>query len=426
MEGKPEPNDALRRLMDEHGLTFESLAEAVNDALLELTGERGCCDPRQVHRWRRGHVRWPHPPNRHALEKVFGIPAQVLGFRPTTSQAARATVEATDPTPRQETPVHRRNFIVGLTGGLLALPALPDSGRLGMSDVNHVRSVTARLDKLDDRHGGEQLTKVASQYVQHVEHAAQRCVYGSNVRSHLYSALGELAANTGWFAFDSNQQDVARRWYDTGLRYAVLAGDKMLQTQVWSCMSFQAFALGDGGEAVAIAQAALDRTKGRRDGQLSALLHTRVAHGHAVQGEATLCGRSLHRAETAYDREPPQPQRWLSFFTPGELAAEKSSCFLDLGKPHKAVGLAREALRVVRSTPFRRNEYAAHIRLGHTLATAGELDAAVAAGNNALSLRSGICSPRIDNRLKQLRDVLVDRKPAGSTEFAERYETVVA
>ncbi len=320
--------------------------------------------------------------------------------------------------------MHRRRFVLNLTGTLLALPALPESGRLGMADVDRVRTVAVRLHQLDDSHGGAELSAVAGHYIQHVEEAARRCTYSDRVQTGLYKALGEVATSAGWFAFDTGNQRTARRWWDTGLRYAMLAQDKALQARIWSSMSHQAAVLGHGGEAVAIARAALAETRGRRDGQLSALLHTRVARGHAVQGESGRYGQSMLRAEQEFERHPEEPQRWLRFFNSGEISSAAALSALDLGRPDNAVKASREALAVVQATPLRRNEFAAHVRLGRSLAAADELDEAIASGDKALDLLPGVSSPRISAVLRQLRNDLLDRCSTRAADFSARYEAV--
>lgn len=351
MPDQLQPNFTLRRLMADHGFTREGLAEALNGATEQLTGVPGNCSARLVGRWLSGEVTWPRTHSRRPLEAVFGRPVSELGFMPPVAGAEGATVRTSALARPQEPPVLRRAFVLGLTGSLLALPPLPESGRLGMSDVDRIRLAAAELHKIDDLHGGGQLADVAARYIEYVEHAARNCTYGSNVQTRLYTALGEMATSAGWFAFDARRHDQARRHWDAGLRYALLARDKLLQARIWSSLSNQACQLGHGGEAVSIARAALDQTRGRRDGQLSALLHNRVARGHAIQGEASWCGRSLLRAEQAFEREPAEPQRWLGFFNAGELSATAALSFLDLHQYGKAVKAARESLFVVQSTP---------------------------------------------------------------------------
>jgi tetratricopeptide (TPR) repeat protein len=425
MPYQPLPNAILRQLMVEYGFTHEGLAEAVNTAIEHFSGTPGKCAARHVRRWLSGQVTWPRDHTRLALATIFGRSAAELGFIPPATAFARVTVRASTPAKLQEPPVLRRKFVLGLTGGVLALPPVPDAGRLGMADVHRIQTAAAKLHQIDDRYGGAQLVEITTRYVEYIEHNARRCTYGGNVQRGLYQALGEMATSAGWFAFDAGQQDVARRWWDTALRYAILARNKLLQARVWSSMSHQACTLGHGSEAVAIARAALDETRGRRDGQLSALLHTRVARGHAVCGEEGWCGRSLLWAEQDLDREPAEPQRWLGFFNAGEVSSARSLCFMDLRRNVKAVDAAREALVFVQSTPLRRNHLAAHVRLGRSLAAAGELEAAIVAGDDALALLREVRSPRVGQQLRQLRDELLDRSPAGAAEFSDRYEAVV-
>jgi tetratricopeptide (TPR) repeat protein len=427
MPNGPQPNLTLRRLMAEHGFTQDGLADAVNNTAERITGEPGNCTARHVRRWLSGEITWPRKASRQPMEAVFGRLATELGFRPPPGNApARATLCKPPSAQRREVPpVLRRTFVLSLTGSVLTLPPLPEAGRLGMADLARVQAAIASLHRVDDRHGGARLADVAGRYIEYVEQAARHCTYGGRVQERLYQVLGEAADSAGWFAFDSEQQKQARQWWDTALRYATLSGDRLLQARVWSSMSNQASKLGHGREAVAIARAALDKTRGRRDGQFSALLHTRVAKGHALAGEKGACGRSLHRAEQDLDREPAEPQPWLAFFNAGELYATTCLCSMDLGDHPRAVDAARSSLEVVRSTPFRRNELSAHVRLGRSLAADGELEAAIAAGDNALKLLPAVRSPRIAVGLRTLRDDLLVCDPARAADFAERYEAVV-
>ncbi|KUJ37185.1 hypothetical protein ACZ90_69650 [Streptomyces albus subsp. albus] len=322
----------------------------------------------------------------------------------------------------------RRQFIIDLSGSLLlSLPSLPQRGRLGMADVDRIEASAARLHQIDDQHGAGQLSDVAARYITYVESVARLCTYGSRVQKRLYVVLAGLSTSAGWFAFDSNQQGKARSHWDAGLRYALLARDNLLQARIWSSMSHQAFRSGYGGEAVSIARAALDQTRGRRDGQLSALLHTRVANGLALQGESGWCARSLLRAEQSFDRQAGgEPQRWMGFFNVGEVAASTALCHLDLHQYDKAVDAAREALGIVQSTTFRRNQLACQVRLGRSLAAAGDLEEAMAAGESALALLPEVRSPRIGVGVEELRNELLRRGAPGAAEFSDRYDEAVA
>lgn len=420
MPDQLQPNLTLRRLMSEYGFTRERLAEAVNEATERLTGEPGNCSARLVGRWLKGEVDWPRTHSRLPLEAVFGRPAGELGFRSLDAGRGGVTVRASVPVPSQEPPVYRRKFIVGL-GILLVLPSLPESGRLGMSDIVRIREAETHLMQLDRQHGSDQLADVAERYVVHVEYAMRHCAYGGRVQTQLHQALGEMCARAGWLAYDSSQHEKARRQWDTGLRYALLARDPMLQARIWASLSRQAVDLGHGAEAVAIARAALDATRNSRNPRLSALLHTRVALGHSVGGEKGRCGQSLHRAEQQLDRASDQVAPWLAFCAPDELAGQIALCLYNLGDYAKAAQADRDSLALMQPDEFRRNAFATYVSLARNLLANGEADGALEAGRSALGLLNKVRSPRWGAHLTQFRDDVVDRAPQRAEDFAEHY-----
>lgn len=73
----------------------------------------------------------------------------------------KVTVRKSASVPSQDPPVLRRKFIIGL-GSLVALPVLPESGRLGMRDIEHIHDTETQLLRLDDQYGSEQLAGVAA------------------------------------------------------------------------------------------------------------------------------------------------------------------------------------------------------------------------------------------------------------------------
>ncbi|KPI08944.1 hypothetical protein OK074_3468 [Actinobacteria bacterium OK074] len=315
----------------------------------------------------------------------------------------------------------RRKFIVGF-GSLIALPPLPESGRLGLSDIVRIREAEAHLVQLDSQHGSAQLADIAGRYIEHVEHTMRHCTYGGRVQTQLHQALGEICEEAGWLAYDSGRHDQARSRWDTALRYALLARNPMLQARVWASLSRQAVDLGHGAEAVAIARAALDATRGRRDPRLSALLHSRVALGHSAERESGRCAQSLHRAEQEFDRASGQAPAWLAFCGPDELAAQTALCFFNLGDYARAAEADRDALALMETDEFRRNAFATHVSMARNLLAAGEADGALESGHDALGLLREVRSARWSAHLAQFRDDVLDRAPRKAEGFADRYQ----
>jgi transcriptional regulator with XRE-family HTH domain len=420
------PNLTLRELMKARRLSQEKLAEEVCLAATKLSGETITCSARTVGRWVSGAVKWPWDRYRRPLEVVFGLAITDLGFVPPPGYDD-AMVRGISLNSPLEPPVLRRTFILGL-GTVLALPVLPTRGRLGLGDIDAVQAASARLHTLDDRHGGAELAEVAARYVEHIEKSARSCSYGMAVQKALHTAIGDLAASAGWFAFDGGRQEAARLWWDRALRYAVLAGDPALQARIWSYMARQSCELGHGGEAVAIARVALDATRHRRDPRLSALLHSRVALGHSLTGEAGRAGQSLHRADRlldAFDRADSEP--WLMFMGPAEITGQAALVEYNLGAYGAAVERDEVALGML-SEGFARNGFAAQVSLARNRLAAGDADAAITAGHRALDVMGGdgVNSPRWGRHLARFVHDAQQGAPAGAAQFAERYREVAA
>ncbi|WP_236576375.1 helix-turn-helix domain-containing protein [Streptomyces sp. HF10] len=78
-------NLALRRRLDQLGLTQDELAARLNAALQEITGRPGEISSRTVRNLLNGSSRRPIGRTCAALERVFGCPVADLGFRAPSS-----------------------------------------------------------------------------------------------------------------------------------------------------------------------------------------------------------------------------------------------------------------------------------------------------------------------------------------------------
>ncbi|MDR3033873.1 MAG: MFS transporter, partial [Kitasatospora sp.] len=100
-------------------------------------------------------------------------------------------------------------------------------------------------------------------------------------------------------------------------------------------------------------------------------------------------------AETALDRSRPgdPDPTWIDFFAYDRLAADAAECFRDLGVPSKVRQFTREAL--ARPTEgFVRSHGLRLVVSAMAEAEAGDLDAAVAAGERAVEVAGRISSHR--------------------------------
>ncbi|MFD4907938.1 hypothetical protein [Kitasatospora purpeofusca] len=427
------PNDVLKALMHRARLSANDLALAVNAAEERRFGQPGNASDRHVRRWLSGRTELPQLHYLVALMDVFDVEADQLGFTLTSKRSEqlahfklRSTLQEETST-ESEDHVLRRQFMIAATGNLLsfAFAPLPESGRIGMSDIDRIRGTIDRLHSVDDAYGGEQLADIAEEFVQQIESAMSRCLYGPRVEKALYQVIGELHASAGWFAFDSGDQARAGRDFDSGLRASLLAGDRMLQARIWAYMSRQSWELGRATETVTIARAALDATRNGRDHRLSALLHGRLALGYAASGQGSHCGTALARAETALDRlGDTTPPAWLAFVGPGELLGAAAMAYMDLRQPGTAVEQEEQGMRLLDPT-FRRNRFAKAVHLSECYLAADRLEEAVNTAEEALDLYPSVNCPRWAVRLGRVRSRVAGVGLPTTTAFVERYDVTV-
>ncbi|MEV6947052.1 hypothetical protein AB0N07_34845 [Streptomyces sp. NPDC051172] len=394
-------NTRLETLLAEFGYTHEELAEAVNSAAVDLFGNPVNCTDRHVRRWIAGDVQWPWPRYLVPLQQIFDRSPQEMGFIPRKS--SRIPPQPTRPRQGlQQQALGRREFIAVGLAATLSLDLIPTVGRLGTSDVERIRDIVPTLYKYDHALGGGALHDVASEALRRVQGAVNRCTYGERVERLLYSAMGDLAASAGWFAYDAGRQTDAANLYNEALQAGMLSGDGMLQARVWSNLAMQARLLNRDREALCIGRAAVETRQAKNDAWLMALLHCRQAVGHARTGDRTRAQRSLARAETAYERTQGQPVAWLSFLTPAELTGLAGAAHQALGQYRRAEELTASALQMLEPR-FERNRVYYTVQHAQALLDDGNVEHAAAQAGEAVALAGRVQSERVQGKLDDLR-----------------------
>ncbi|MFB7677046.1 hypothetical protein ACFC26_37155 [Kitasatospora purpeofusca] len=423
------PNNVLRDLMKRDELSASDLAQAVNTAIERRFGHPGNATDRQVRRWLSGKTALPQLQYLVGIMDAFGLEANELGFTLTSArfrQVAQLQPRSTllEKNHAEEDHVLRRQFMIAGAGNLLsvAFAPLPASGRIGASDVDRIRESIDRLHAVDDEYGGEQLAGIAESFVEQIEAAMGRCLYGPRVEKALYQVMGQLHASAGWFSFDSGDHPRASKNFDSGLRASLLANDRQLQARIWAYMSRQSWELGRATETITIARAALDATRNDRDHRLSALLHGRLALGYAASGQKAQCGTALARAEASLDRIGDAPaDAWLAFVGPGEVMGSAAMAHMNLGQADRAADQEEQGMRLL-DPKFRRNRFAKATHLAQCYLAANEVDQAIDMADLALSLYPTVSCPRWAVHLGQFRDKLAGFDLPIAEAFVERYD----
>jgi tetratricopeptide (TPR) repeat protein len=413
-------NAPLAARIAELGLTEKELSYLLNDAIERETGVRGKATDRYVRLLLDGTIGWPWPVNRHALEQVLGKSILELGFvprgrssviaprrrtGPATSDAGTAGGDAT-----QEATMERRE-VLGIAAGAtlsIVVPALPEDGRIGMTDVARLRAPLAELVDIGQRLGEVAMAPVCVRHAERVLDTIRRFDTSDRVERALYGLAGEYLAAAGWACVDARDLDEATRHLDRALHAANVAQDPMLQAKVTNIVVMRCREAGEYAYAHVMSKSGTVSTAARSNPRLSALFHARVAHGHAYRGELGMAQRALGRAADALARVTPQTPTppWLRFFDQAELAALAGLTYHALGRYKQAVQHGELATGQV-LPGYVRNQTLYTLALADALLADREVEQAAARATDGLELagqlRDGLHRGRVAHRLRALR-----------------------
>ncbi len=395
-------------------------------------------DESQLKRWENGKTT-PRKLSIWLLSETYALPPEQLDLPPLPFRFSppaveptlpRVTVRYADASERlvsshdgesDERDVKRRQFLVaaaafladGAFGEQLALD-LADTAAMTPApstavDAATIRDTTRAFRDLDNRLGGGSGLAMVTDYLDRTVQPLLRETHDATAGRGLFSASAELAQLAGWMAYDTQAHDVARRYLDRALQYAIAAADVAFSAELLAGMSHQAIHLGQLEDALELALAAQASAARAQLPALQTESFVMEAHSHALSGDAKACARAIHRAEQVFDRagSTPEPE-WLRYFDEAYLAAKLAHCFRDLGQWHHAEHFARAALAM--------NAGLARTRTFNTaiLATtyvSHDRDQAYAVGVEAITLASRLQSGRSVQYIRDLEARLTGRYP---------------
>ncbi|MFF8196687.1 XRE family transcriptional regulator [Streptomyces bobili] len=368
-------NEALEAWMDEHGYSSNSLAEAVNRALEQLTGRTGGLDGSSVRAWKAGRVRWPKSATRRALEDVTGLPASALGFVPRgrTPSAPAAT---------QEDPDMKRRTLVGgiaVAAAAAAAPGTTAPRRIGKSDIDRLQQRFAEIIASDHRHGGqlgiEQRAAALADEALNLQNAGSAT---QRVRSNLYACAAAFRSSAMWAAIDGRRYADAKAHMREAQALAEMSGDQAIKFRIWSHAGAMYRHMGRPADAFAANDVARNLHITRRDPMFASLGLARQAAIHGAAQDRTGTRRTLDQAREAMHRANPDDYRpvWLlAFYDQAELHSLALSAHLALGDYPTAEYHAHRCLATLR--PYmRRSQAITTTRLAHAQLAQGDLEAA--------------------------------------------------
>ncbi|GGZ24849.1 hypothetical protein GCM10010387_17850 [Streptomyces inusitatus] len=371
-------NTVLEAWMAEHGYSSNSLADAVNRSLEQLTGRPGGLDGSSVRGWKAGRVKWPKSATRKALEDIAGLPATALGFVP-----RGRTLSALVP-PQQEDPdMKRRTLVGGLATAAVAAasPGTASPRRIGMSDVDRLQKRFAEIIASDHRHGGrlgiEQRAAALADEALNLQNAGSAT---QRVRSSLYASAAAFRSSAMWAAIDGRRYDDAKTHMREAQTLAEMSGDQAIKFRIWSHTGTMYRHLGRPADALAANDVARNLFLTRRDPLFASL---GLARQGAILGTAqdrSGMRRTFDQAQEAMLRSNPTDYRpvWmLAFYDQAELDSLALSANLALGDYPTAEYHAHRCLSALRPHMIRSRAIAT-TRLAHAQLAQGAADAATA------------------------------------------------
>lgn len=170
----------------------------------------------------------------------------------------------------------------------------------------------------------------------------------------MFLAAAELAKIAGSMYFDAGAHTSAQRFYVLAVQLAKAAREDSFAATTLAAMARQSFDVGattDGLEIVGLAQHGTRRSATPR---LRAMLATRQAWGHALQGEVYAFHRAVGVAEQSFaDTRPGQAEpRWLGGLDAAELAGVIGARYRDLAR-HQPTQAGRAVAYIGRALELR-------------------------------------------------------------------------
>ncbi|GAA1309742.1 helix-turn-helix transcriptional regulator [Saccharothrix xinjiangensis] len=360
----------------------------------------------------------------NVLERIadgLGIPRGYMGLAYSDDAVARALSSGSHGA--EDGFMQRRGFL-GLVSKLVVGSALtpaeldflavtpastPVPEHVGVTDVEQVRTVTAKLRALDLAHGGGSCRDAILAHVGWAQSLLKaRC--DETVRVRLLSAVAEIKTLAGWSAHDLGLAGEARRYLGQAVRDAQDAGDPAHTAIILHHLGRVPLDNGDPGEALKIFQLGEIAAKDSRSALAVAFLQANQAVAYAHQGEVDQALTALRRAEDEYAHAGTgEAERGFTRFFDQialDTAAARVHSHLGLTDPgHRARAITRLTRTLAATSAEHGRQRAFNLAwLATCLLAEGDLDTGVELGTQALDAVRAVQSTRLLDHLKPLED----------------------
>ncbi|MEU3528783.1 hypothetical protein AB0E62_33875 [Streptomyces sp. NPDC038707] len=279
-----------------------------------------------------------------------------------------------------------------------------------------------QLRRVDDIASTRLAMDWALQDLQSARKLAAEHSYDTRTGLRLHRSIAELAQLAGWLAADLGLRRRSQSCFLYALATARTAQDRPLAAYIISCMSYCATWETRQEEGLRLIRIARKGSCKEDFGIGHALLATREARARARLGDEVGCVRALNEAaDLSKDNDSLAAAPWLSWVSPPVMVADAGRAWLELGYFRRAEQCLVRGLELFgQSQPRNRMLHWASLaeaRLGRE-----EVDGAVEAAGEALSLAHVMTSQRARIRLADLRRKLKRYDSAAAREVVERVD----
>lgn len=411
-------NDRLREAFEAENLTYEQVAAALN------------VDRKTVQRWVT-EGRTPYPKHRRGVVALVGVPETELWpdalarLEPTQPLAKLGleydpsipdTLDVVDKLGHAD--MERRAFLrsaifaVGASAApsrdwLLATieEASTPTRRVSSDQVDAIRRTFGIFQELDvTRGGGHARQRLVDYMTTTVTPLLRSNDPTTDTGRALYEAGAEQLYLVGWMAFDDGEHSLAQRYLIQALRLAHEVASPELGAHVLAGLSDQANLTGHPDHALQLARAGRVGLQRGHSPACLADLWALQARAEAVLGDARAAAHSVNESERAAENiDPAEEAEWARFIPGAYLNGEYGHAFRDLGLPDETARFATLSAEGAQQQQRARRGALAQATLARAALERHDLDAAAAAGSEAVRLAATVQSSRCVDAVGDLR-----------------------
>ncbi|MFE7524101.1 tetratricopeptide repeat protein [Kitasatospora sp. NPDC057542] len=446
MTDKRQRNQQLAAAIEESGYTYEALAKATRAVAAE-SGELLRTSRSAVHYWVAGGTPTGRAPGYLAealgrkLQRKVTVAELALGCDPVEETMHPDPLAAAADLRRLI--VHRRRDFLALafSTAAVALPltydhqaaaavlrAVANGRRIGAGELETVRQFTEMFRTADERHGGGHGLAAITTYLDDVVtpmlHAG--AFPNEEIRASAFGAAAELTTLIGWKCHDAGREGAAQKFYLLAYQFAC-EGDPTGHT-AWTMRALvhQALDLKHPAGCVGLAQAAVERARGKVDRQTEALLLITAARAHGADGDRVTAAKLILAAEDAMlaggaDTIP----AYAAAAGPAAatVASHTGRTLTEMGDNKAAERHYRTALDNRRPGTYHRLRGTTLANIAKAVAAQGRYEEAVGLWSQSLDLMEGVASRRNRAELDTMHSALglyARRGVRGAAELASR------